>query len=81
MRSEEGIGSSSPNPIEKRTGELENFSKERDSSQITKATDLKFSNHPLDIPMNNSSLETDVAALSLGHAINLQLSMVTISEL
>ncbi|KAH0465032.1 hypothetical protein IEQ34_005135 [Dendrobium chrysotoxum] len=81
MRSEEGIGSSSPNPIEKGTGELENFSEEEDSSQITKATDLKLSNHPLGIPMNNSSLETDAAVLSLGHAINLQSSMVTISEL
>ncbi|KAH0450340.1 hypothetical protein IEQ34_021032 [Dendrobium chrysotoxum] len=57
MRAKGGIGSSSPNPIEKGTGELENFSEEGDSSQITKTTDLKFSNHSLDIPMSNSSLE------------------------
>lgn len=80
IRSEEGIRSSLLDPKEKGTEELENSSEE-ETSEITKATDLRFSNSPVDIPMNNTSIETDVALLSLGHAINLQSCICTTGEL
>lgn len=77
MKLEEGIRPSSPKPKEKGIENLENSSEGVDASQITTATDLTLFNNPVDIPMNNSSLETDVAGLDLGHAISFQASMVT----
>ncbi|XP_020572753.1 uncharacterized protein LOC110019436 isoform X2 [Phalaenopsis equestris] len=70
MRLEEGIRSCSTKPNEKKTEKLETSIEDENASQITKGTDLRLSNNPADIPMNNHSLETDAVC-------SLQSSMVT----
>lgn len=76
-----GIRPSSPKPKEKGTEKLDYSSEEADASQITKSTDLRLSSNPVDLPMNNSSLETDAAVNSLSHVISLQSSSMVTCEL